>query len=71
MNGRKDPCSDTKVFHMGSKIAMIVAAVLSKLNLDWASGESNWANEAIGGPFRTFKPAPMNQYQNRYDGCKF
>lgn len=56
---------------MGSKIAMIVAAVLSKLNLDWASGESNWANEAIGGPFRTFKPAPMNQYQNRYDGCKF
>ena len=58
MKGRKDPRSDTKVPHIGSKMDMIVATVFSKLNFVRASCESSWAKEAIGGPFRTFRPAP-------------
>ena len=60
MNGRKDPRSDTKVFHIGSKVAMIVATVFSIFNFCCASRERSWDKEAMGGPFRTFRPAPEN-----------
>lgn len=58
MNELKEPCSETKVFHIGSNVAMIVAAVRSKLSFQWASVESTCASDAMGGPLSTFTPHP-------------